>query len=81
MRGTFIWWWRKAFWHRIKAEKAEAVEQRARSEELRKETNRELVGPLAASNRKNGYSEIIRDALQLGYGPPNGSPKRPVSRG
>lgn len=61
-----IWHWRR---RRREARKARqyAEQEKARSQRLRDETHAHVVAPLAAIHARNQFSDIIRDALLIGY--------------
>ncbi len=59
------WLWRLASHSRSRLAEAEAEVSRSRA--ALEEAEQHLSNPLAHRNQRNHYSDIIRDALQLGY--------------
>jgi hypothetical protein len=63
--------WLSAWWnerHRARERKQQATEELAISRKLLRE-DQKSVGPLAQAHRRNQFSDIIREALEVGYQP------------
>lgn len=64
MRWLLPWWWSHR--HQSKEREREATEELAVSQELL-DKNREQLRPLARATQRNMFSDMIRDALEVGY--------------
>lgn len=64
----FLWWLKSA--RRLLTQRHQIAEKElARSKALLAEDRRNIVLPLRAADQRNHFSDIIRDALDVGYGP------------
>jgi hypothetical protein len=68
------WLWRLASHARDQQQHAET--EVARSQAALAETEQRLAHPLLRANQRNHYSDIIRDALQLGYDKTEGNGRK-----
>ena len=63
----FLWWLRSARQH-LTHRHTIAQKELARSKALLAEDRRNIVLPLRVADQRNHFSDIIRDALDVGYG-------------
>jgi hypothetical protein len=59
-----VWWQHR---HQWKADASQAEEELAVSREMWREDRERLVRPLERAGQRNMFSDMIRDALEVGY--------------
>jgi hypothetical protein len=64
----FLWWLKSARRHLTQRHQI-AEKELARSKALLAEDRRNIVLPLRAADQRNHFSDVICDALDVGYGP------------
>lgn len=62
-----LWWWRR---YKERKNGGDADAELRRSQELLAEAHDTVVRPARQMADRNGFSDIIRDALALGYDKP-----------
>lgn len=65
MTWPWLLWWKNR--HQWKADASRAAAELETSERLLREDRERLAHPLATANKRNMFSEMMRDALELGY--------------
>lgn len=68
MTWPWLVWWRHR--HQWKADAVQAEVELETSREMLREDREHLVHPLARANQRNMFSDMIRDALEVGYHKP-----------
>lgn len=65
MMWPWLMWWKHR--HEWKEGVRQAEAELEKSERLLREDREHLAHPLAAANKRNMFSDMMRDALELGY--------------